>query len=157
MPRIYIRHLRVGDDAIDVHQHVNNQEFLRWMQEIAIEHSSAQGWPMERYLKSGASWYVRSHFIEYLRPALLGDDLQVCTWISDMQERSSPRQTLFLRVSDRRILARAETQWIFVNLKNGRPVAIPEALRTAFEIVKSEEEVLSELERLAQGSGAIVA
>lgn len=112
---------------------------------------------MERYLKSGASWYVRSHFIEYLRPALLGDDLQVCTWISDMQERSSPRQTLFLRVSDRRILARAETQWIFVNLKNGRPVAIPEALRTAFEIVKSEEEVLSELERLAQGSGAIVA
>ncbi len=157
MPRIYTKQLRVDEEAIDVHQHVNNQEFLRWMQEIAIEHSTAQGWSMERYLQSGASWYVRSHFIEYLRPALLGDDLLVCTWISDMQERSSPRQTLFLRASDRQILARAETQWIFVNLRNGRPIPIPEELRSAFEIVESEDEVLRALDRLQEPVGEGVA
>ena len=86
-----------GADAIDIHGHVNNQEYLRWMEEIAIEHSTAQGWPMERYLNSGASWYVRSHFIEYLRPALLGDEIAVCTWVAAMTERESPRRTLFLR------------------------------------------------------------
>lgn len=145
MPRIHIKHLRPGEDAIDVHRHVNNQEYLRWMQDVAIEHSAAQGWPMERYLRDGLSWYVRSHFIEYLRPALLGDDITLCTWVAGMAERSSPRRTLFLRASDRRILARAETQWIFVNLKNGRPVAIPEELRQAFEIVESEDEVLAEI------------
>ena len=56
MPRIYIKQLSIGEAAIDAHRHVNNQEYLRWMEEIAIEHSTAQGWPMERYLKSGASW-----------------------------------------------------------------------------------------------------
>jgi len=40
-----------------------------------------KGWPMERYPKHSArSWYVSSHFIEYLRPALLGDEITVYTW-----------------------------------------------------------------------------
>ena len=65
--------------------------------------------------------------------------------MSAMSERSSPRQTLFLRESDRRILARAETQWTFVSLKNGRPQRIPEEVATAFAIVASEEEALREV------------
>ncbi|MBK5913918.1 acyl-CoA thioesterase [Rhodocyclus purpureus] len=145
MPKVHLKRLSVGADAIDVHEHVNNQEYLRWLQEIAIEHSTAQGWPLERYLTLGASWYVKSHFIEYLRPAMLGDAIVMLTWVSAMSERSSPRQTLFLRESDRRILARAETQWTFVSLKNGRPQRIPEEVATAFAIVASEEEALREV------------
>ena len=156
MPEIYIKHLTVDDDAIDIHQHVNNQEYLRWMQEIAIEHSSAQGWPMARYLASGASWYVKSHFIDYLRPGLLGDDIIACTWVSGMSERSSPRRTLFLRARDHQILARAETQWIFVNLKNGRPLIIPDDLRTAFDIVESEDEVMKKLGSLLRNESDIL-
>jgi len=145
MPRIFIQQIDVGPDAIDVHRHINNQEYLRWMQEIAIEHSTAQGWPMERYLQCGTSWYVRSHFIEYLRPGFLGDRLTVCTWVAGMSERSSPRRTLFLRESDKQILARAETQWICVNLKNGRPVPIPAELRAAFDLVEDDEEVFRQI------------
>jgi acyl-CoA thioester hydrolase len=145
MPRIYVKQLLVAADSIDVHGHVNNQEYLRWMEEIAIEHSSAQGWPMERYLNSGASWYVSSHFIEYLRPALLGDEITVYTWVAAMMERNSPRRTLFLRNASRRqILARAETQWTFVDIRRGRSIPIPDEVRSAFEIVESEEEALRE-------------
>ncbi len=145
MPRIYVRNQQIGEEAIDVHRHVNNQEYLKWMQEIAIEHSTAQGWPMERYIESGASWYVKSHFIEYLRPAFLGENLTVCTWVADMEKRSSLRRYLFLRSADRQPLARAETRWIFVSLANGRPLVIPEAVSTAFEIVAGEDEVLRQV------------
>lgn len=148
MPEIHIKRITVDKDAIDIHQHVNNQEYLRWMQEIAIEHSSAQGWPMARYLASGSSWYVKSHFIEYLKPGFLGDDIVACTWVAGMAERSSPRRTLFLRAHDQQILARAETQWTFVSLRNGSPVIIPDELRTAFDIVESEDEVLRKLSPL---------
>ena len=155
MPRIYVKRLRVGEDAIDVHGHVNNQEYLRWMEEIAIEHSTAQGWPMERYLNSGASWYVRSHFVEYLRPALLGDEIVICTWVAAMTERESPRRTLFLRNAGhrRQVLARAETQWTFVDIHRGRAVPIPGEVRSAFEIVESEDEVLREGGRMPDETG----
>jgi acyl-CoA thioester hydrolase len=145
MPRVFVKQFEVGKDAIDVMDHVNNQEYLRWMEEIAIEHSSAQGWPMERYLKSGGAWYVRSHFIEYLRPAMLGDRLIICTWVAAMDERTSPRRTLFLRNAGRRqILARAETLWTFVDMKRGRAIQIPDEVRHAFEIVETEDEALRE-------------
>ena len=149
MPEVHRKRITVGVDSIDAHRHVNNQEYLRWMQELAIEHSTALGWPFERYLASGASWYVKSHFIDYLRPAQLGDTLLACTWVSAMNERSSPRHTLFLRESDRQIVARAETLWIYVSLKTGRPLRIADDVRAAFPLVESEEAALARLQTLA--------
>jgi len=145
MPRIFLKPLHIGHEAIDVHGHVNNQEYLRWMQEVAIEHSTAQGWPMARYLEEGASWYVRSHLIEYLRPAMLGDTLEVCTWVATMERRNSLRRTLFLRAADQAVVARAETRWIFVDLKNGRSLSIPEHVRSAFTVIEDEAAVLREI------------
>ena len=149
MPEVHRKRIIVGVDSIDAHGHVNNQEYLRWMQELAIEHSTALGWPFERYLASGASWYVKSHFIDYLRPAQLGDTLLACTWVSAMDERSSPRHTLFLRESDRQIVARAETLWIYVSLKTGRPLRIADDVRVAFPLVDSEAAALARLKSLA--------
>lgn len=149
MPEVHRKRITVGVNSIDAHQHVNNQEYLRWMQELAIEHSTALGWPLERYLASGASWYVKTHFIDYLRPAELGDTLLACTWVSAMDERSSPRHTLFLRESDRQIVARAETLWIYVSLKTGRPLRIADDVRAAFPLVESEEAALARLQTLA--------
>ena len=148
MPEVHRKRITVGVDSIDAHRHVNNQEYLRWMQELAIEHSTALGWPFERYVASGASWYVKSHFIDYLRPAQLGDTLLACTWVSAMNERSSPRHTLFLRESDRQIVARAETLWIYVSLKTGRPLRIADDVRAAFPLVASEAAALARLKTL---------
>lgn len=138
MPAVFIKSIPIEQDSIDVHQHVNNQEYLRWMQEIAIEHSTAQGWPMTRYLEGGASWYVKSHFIDYQYPAVLGDTLIACTWVADMTARRSKRCTLFLRERDGQPIAHAETQWIFVSLRNGRSLVIPDDLRAAFNLVESD-------------------
>ena len=149
MSEVHRKRITVGVDSIDAHGHVNNQEYLRWMQELAIEHSTALGWPFERYLASGASWYVKSHYIDYLRPAQLGDTLLACTWVSAMDERSSPRHTLFLRESDRQIVARAETLWIYVSLKTGRPLRIADDVRVAFPLVDSEAAALARLKSLA--------
>ena len=143
MPEVHRKQIQVDEGLIDIHRHVNNQEYLRWMQEIAIEHSTLQGWPMARYLQTGASWYVRSHFIEYLKPALLGDCLLAHTWIAEMGRHSCQRRTLFMRASDRQILVRAKTQWIFVCLKNGRPLAVPQDVSSAFPLLTSEEAALA--------------
>ena len=150
MPDIHIKRIPVEAELIDLHRHVNNQEYLRWMQELAIEHSTLQGWPMARYLQTGASWYVKSHFIEYLKPATLGDTLIVATWVAAMGERSSPRRTLFLHADTHQIVARAETQWIFVSLMSGRPLAIPDAVRQAFVIVESEGAALAAIKQQAK-------
>ena len=82
MRRIFHKSLVVGPESIDALGHVNNREYLRWMEEIAVEHSAAQGWPMERYFVDRTAWVAASHVLEYLRPALVGEALDVYTWIA---------------------------------------------------------------------------
>jgi acyl-CoA thioester hydrolase len=139
--RIYSKQFPVPPEAIDVNGHVSNLAYVRWMQDIAIEHSAAAGWTLTRYLELGAGWVVRSHFIEYLRPAFEGDLLSVHTWVPRFDQRSTPRRYLFLREVDREILAQAETRWVLVDLATGRRRSLPPELIAAFEVVPEEGEV----------------
>ena len=142
MPRIFRQELTVTDEAIDEFGHVNNQRYIAWMQEVATAHSAANGWPMARYLEIGAAWVVRSHFIEYLRPAFPGNKVEIFTWAANLALREVSRGYLFRKADDRRILARAETKWVYVDLKSGRPKRVPEELLSAFEAVPEDDAAL---------------
>lgn len=140
-PPIYSKRFDVPAEAIDLQGHVNNLAYVAWMQDVAIEHSAAAGWPMTRYLDVGAGWVVRSHFIEYLRPAFAGQPIAAHTWVPRFDQRFTPRRYLFLREADRQVLARAETQWVFVDLSTGRRRPIPAELVAAFEPMADDAEV----------------
>ena len=153
MPRIHVTRIAVNDDAIDVNRHVNNLAYLRWMQDAATAHSAAQGWPLERYLAAGAGWFVRSHFIEYLRPAFAGETLLLYTWVTGMTGLSSPRRYLFARDEDGVAVAKAETLWVFVDIETGRPARIPSEVQTAFPFVPDDDPELLALKETSRGRG----
>lgn len=152
MPEIYTTTIDVAADAIDANRHVNNTAYLRWMQDVAVEHSAALGWPLRRYFEAGATWVVRSHFVEYLRPAFEGDDLRLATWVSDLDEPRSTRRYVFWRDGDPRPVARAETLWVFVDLETGRPRGIPAEVASAFSLQPDTDRVLEGL-GLRSGAG----
>lgn len=146
MNGVFLHSFSVPDSAIDINRHVNNLEYLRWMQDVATAHSSACGWPMERYLQHRCSWVIRSHYIEYLRPCFAGEDITLATWVSELGDTSSPRHYVFLRAQDRQILAQARTDWVFVNIRSGRPQAILESVRQDFIPVPEMQTVLDWLQ-----------
>ena len=139
--RIFSKRFAVPAEAIDVQGHVSNLAYVGWMQDVAIEHSAMVGWPMPRYLELGAGWVVRSHFIEYFRPAFAADPLGVHTWVPRFDQRSTPRRYLFVHEGDRAVLAEAETIWVFVDLTTGRRRPIPPELLQSFEPVPDDGEV----------------
>src|SRR3954465_5338046 len=83
--------------AIDANGHANNVEFVRWMQEAAVAHAEAAGGTAAAMAALGAAWVVRSHRIEYLRPAFAGDRLAVVTWVADFRRAFSLRKYEFVR------------------------------------------------------------
>lgn len=138
---VYVKRFAVPLEAMDRQGHVNNLAYVAWMQDVAIEHSAAAGWPMERYLALGAGWVVRSHFVEYLRPVVAGERLAIHTWVPEFTQRSTPRRYIFVREDDRQVVAQAETRWVFVDLSTGRRRPLPSDLLAAFESVPDEAEV----------------
>jgi acyl-CoA thioester hydrolase len=121
----------VPPEAIDENDHVNNVEYVRWMQEAAVRHfESVGGNPLMQ--AAGATWVVRSHHVEYLRPALRGERIRVRTWVEDFRRVMSKRKYEFLRATDGAALARGETEWVFVDAATGRPKSIPAEIQALF-------------------------
>lgn len=142
MSAIYRYDITVPASAIDENGHLNNVEYVRWMQTAAIAHANHT--PCTRETSAaGATWIVRAHRIEYLRPAFEGEQIAILTWISSIRKVRSQRQYKFFRVSDQTLLATCETDWVFVDAQTGTPLAIPAAVATAFEIVSNEPKTLS--------------
>jgi acyl-CoA thioester hydrolase len=137
--RIYESEIEVTPSAIDVQGHVNNVEFVRWMQDVAVGHSDAAGCTAAT-AETGALWVARSHHIEYLRRAMLGDRINVMTWVSNFRKAFSLRKYRFVRISDGVVLATAETNWVFVDRATGRPRSIPGEIAGLFEMVAEDQE-----------------
>ena len=134
MPGVHEQRRAVQDVEIDELGHVNNLRYIEWMLAAAVEHSALVGWPAERYRELGNAWVVRSHTIEYLRPAFAGDEIVVRTWVSEMGKVSSKRKYAILR-ADGQLLARAETLWVFVSRRGHTLDRVPAQLREAFTLV----------------------
>jgi acyl-CoA thioester hydrolase len=128
--RIYSRTITVPPSAIDENGHVNNVAYLQWMQEIATEHYAALGGPAAQ--KAFGTWFVREHRIEYLLPAFAGEELEARTWVDNMRHVRALRSYEFVRKQDGQILVKGETDWVFVDAKTGKPVAIPDTVRAVF-------------------------
>lgn len=141
MPRVLVERFKITPDSIDMNGHVNNQDYVGWMQDIATAHSHEQGWTVARYLETKTTWVIRSHFIEYVRPAFDGEDIIVATWVAGMDAQTSPRKYRFLRARDGKTLVEAETLWVYCDATNGRPLPITEEIRAAFPVVTDYEEI----------------
>jgi acyl-CoA thioester hydrolase len=127
----------VGPEVVDNNHHVNNVAYVQWMQDAAIQHAAAAGCA-EMTLSLGATWVVRTHRIEYLRPAFAGDAICVLTWVANFRKALSLRRYKFFRVADKTLLAQGETDWVFLDATTGRPRSIPREMADQFGLITEE-------------------
>jgi len=139
MSLIYRHDIKVTPDMVDGNGHVNNVVYIKWMQDSAICHAEASG--CNQVTDSiGATWVVRTHRIEYLRPAFAGDAITVLTWVADFRKVQSLRKYKIVRTTDKAIIAEAETDWVFVDTETGKPRTIPDEVKKTLPVVRKEAE-----------------
>jgi len=134
MQAIYRHRFIVGPEAIDANGHVNNVVYVQWMQDVAVRHADAAGCT-DATRRIGATWVARSHRIEYLSPAFADDEIEALTWVASFRKVRSLRRYQFVRITDNVTLAQGETDWVFMDLRSGRPRSIPEAVSAAFVLL----------------------
>ena len=134
---VYSYKFVVPESAVDENGHVNNVMYVQWMQDAAVRHYEAMGGTHPTQAL-GATWVVRSHLVEYLRPAFTGERIQVQTWVVNLRRVRSLRRYRFVRGADEQLLVRGETDWVFVDAKNGSPRAIPAEVAGLFTLVPDD-------------------
>lgn len=126
--------MTVPDDGVsDGVPHVNNVEYVRWVDRLAEMATDAAGFTRARHLREGTMWFVARHEIDYRGETFAGDQILAATWIVDSTRTTVRRATLVFRPADGRVICEAMTRWALVNLETRRPLRIPQAIRDAFD------------------------
>ncbi len=130
----YSKTITIPKSAIDENGHVNNVTYVQWMQDIAVEHYASIGGVTAQ--GPDATWVVREHKIEYFMPAFENEEIEIKTWVEDIRRVRSLRKYEFTRKNDGKVLVKGETDWVFVDAKTGRPLAIPKEVEDIFAPTK---------------------
>ena len=115
--------LQVNKEHLDELNHVNNVQYLHWVQEIAEAH-----WKLlvEKEANSYGIWVIRSHKIDYKRPAKLYDWLTLKTHVALTKNFLSQRIVKIYLKDTTTLVAQCNTQWCYLNSETLEPETIPE-------------------------------
>lgn len=132
MPLTHNRIFRVRYYECDANGHLNNANYLRYMQETAFDATAAAGYSAERYHELGGTWLARTSQIEFMLPLKYNDQIQVTTWLADFRRVSCRRMYDFNIQGTGELAARAFTDWAYIDTENGKPAKIPGEMVSAF-------------------------
>lgn len=108
---------------LDAFGQVRSVSILRLLQETATRASSDAGFDAAYYERTGTMWLIRRTTLSLVAPARYGDLLDVRTWIADFRRVRSQRE--YEVRTGGRLVARASTDWVYVDRGHGRPRRIP--------------------------------
>ncbi|MHB1427040.1 MAG: acyl-[acyl-carrier-protein] thioesterase [Gemmataceae bacterium] len=139
MTHRFTRRFRVRHYELDAYGHVKGVNLVRYMQEAAIEASTALGFSPEWYRQHGVGWVVRRLSVRHFTPALYGDEIEVGTWLSVLRGVRSLREYDLRRGRDGVQVARGRAEWVYMDFQSGQPTRVPDAWADAFVSNKPED------------------
>lgn len=127
-PKPHLVTLEVLAADIDAYQHVNNSVYLSWFDRVAWSHSAALGISLDECVRIRRGMAAHRSEIDYLRAAVLGDQVQVATWIVNSDGKLRVERRFQVRhVARAETLARARIEYVCINLDSGRAARMPES------------------------------
>ena len=126
----YEKIITVSEEDLDQLNHVNNVRYVQWVQDMAEAHwlQNATQTILDQYF-----WVLVSHRIDYKHQAVLGDILQLKTYVSKSEGLFSFRQVDIYNTTTDKLIVSSETKWCFMSVATKKPKRIPSEIITLFE------------------------
>lgn len=116
---IHEKEIIITAEFIDQNNHVNNVQYVRWVEMMAAEH-----WDLLKHKSkhSGNIWFLVDHHIQYKKQVYLGDTLLLRTYPENPEGIRQPRKVEFYK--DGELVVDSRTKWIMMNPENQKIVRI---------------------------------
>lgn len=110
MGLIYEKQVTVTEQHIDGNNHVNNVQYVHWVEEIAGEHwESVKG----KTQYPDDIWMLLDHHIRYKKQVYLGDQLMIKTYPKAPDGIRQPRKVEFY--CNDQLVVDSETLWVLTD------------------------------------------
>jgi acyl-CoA thioester hydrolase len=115
--------LQVRSYECDSYGHVNNANYLNYLEFARYEYLKDIGFDYVKAVDSGYGLFIARIEIDYKKPAITDDALDIKTRPIKKGAVSGTMSQIISRADE--ILIEAIVTWAFVNAKTGSPVKIP--------------------------------
>ena len=125
---------RIELHELDALRHVNNANYVHYVEQAALDAATAAGWSLAEQLAAGGRFRAVTHDLEYLEAALYGEALSVVTWPDALTAETLDRRTWICRAAAPRPVLRAASRYAWVDAETGKVRTMPVALRAALAL-----------------------
>jgi acyl-CoA thioester hydrolase len=132
MPLVHALTFPVRSYECDFYGHVNQANYLRYMQEAALHASRLVGYDDAAYEALGTIWFIRELEIEYHNSYRFGDTVAIDTWVGDFRRVRSRRWYDLTHAGSGLPAAKASADWVYLNRETQLPAQIPDDMAAAF-------------------------
>ena len=141
MSESFERKFSVGWRDVDPNGHVANMVYLEYAVDTRIGFFDACGFPPSNFLKHGFGPVIKSDFTEYFREAMMLDELRVTIENGGFSSDGSRFRVInSVYKEDGELAARVTSVGGWLNLKERRLMAAPEAIKEAwFKLPRTED------------------
>ena len=110
---IYEKEIRITKEHLDQNNHVNNVQFVAWVEMMAAEH-----WDLLKHKSPYEKdiWFLAEHHIEYKKQVFPGEILTVKTYPESPEGVKQPRKVEFYRGGVLVVISR--TKWILLDFES---------------------------------------
>lgn len=114
----YIERLKVPSFLIDCNMRLRPAAFMSIAQEIAGRGAEALGMGYDDLAAHGLAWIVSRMHIEFVKPAVWEQDVEIQTWHRGIESLFSRREYQLLDAQTRETLASATCAWLILDTNN---------------------------------------
>lgn len=123
---VFVHPITIYAGDIDELGHVNNQVYVRWVQEAAKAHWEVLS---DETTRKRYYWVVLRHEIDYLLPVLPDMDIEAHTWVGETGGVRSVRHVEIIAGESGRMCCKAVTTWCLMDATAHKPARIDEKMR----------------------------
>jgi acyl-CoA thioester hydrolase len=128
--RVLVSRERVKFAAADPYGHLGSGAYVDMIMSHRVEAlHDLIGFSIVQYAQSsGIAFPARRIVMSYLRPAFVGEVLEIGSWIEELGASSFEVRASVTGADDRRVRAIAAIHFVTVDARTGRPLPSPETL-----------------------------
>lgn len=127
--KVIERSVTVLPEHLDYLHHVNNISYVKWVQDIAIEHWEIN---LTDEIRKLFYWVLIEHNIKYKGEAFLGDRINIKTYIKSNTAVTSIRKVEMRLQKNNKLIIDSETNWCLISTSTKRPTRITQKILDIF-------------------------
>ncbi|HWW39904.1 acyl-CoA thioesterase [Pedobacter sp.] len=132
---IFESELKVRPDDIDMFNHVHNSKYFDYV--LAARYEQMEKFykmPMEDFLKSGYGWVVKTAYVDFKRPLILGDVIAIRTGILTINEKGCRVQFEIENKRTKKIASDGWFDYVMIDISTGRGCKVSEEMIKTYSL-----------------------